>query len=347
MNVLILNTQIPYCYGGAEVLAEDLEQQLKLRGHRAAILTLPFKWYPQQTLVNTIVASKLMDISNFNGMNIDKVIALKFPMWLIPHPDMSLWILHQHRAAYDLWDSSMSDLAAMPDGRALRDLIRREDNQAIERCKRKFTISSNVSERLKQYNNIDSEVIYPPPRAMDRFRLDSYGDYFFCPSRITPIKRQELIIEALAHVPEPVKMIFAGEPDSPQYLDKLRQRVRELGLEDKIEWRGRVSEEEKFELYANALMVIFPPVDEDYGYVTPEAMLSSKGVITLEDSGGATEFVINNESGLVVQPDARALAMAISSVWGDRDLAQRLGENARRRVDDIDLSWDKIIKSLL
>jgi glycosyltransferase involved in cell wall biosynthesis len=347
MNVLILNTQIPYCYGGAEVLAEDLEQQLKLRGHRAAILTLPFKWYPQQTLVNTIVASKLMDISNFNGMNIDKVIALKFPMWLIPHPDMSLWILHQHRAAYDLWDSKLSDLAAMPDGRALRDLIRREDSESLKRCERKFTISRNVSARLKQYNNIDSEVLYPPPRAMDRFHHKSYGDYFFCPSRITPIKRQELIIEALAHVPEPVKMIFAGEPDSPQYLEKLQRRVRELGLESKVEWRGRISEEEKFELYADALMVIFPPVDEDYGYVTPEAMLSSKGVITLEDSGGATEFVINNESGLVVQPDARSLAMAISSVWGDRGLAQRLGENARRRVNDIDLSWDKIIKSLL
>ena len=117
MNVLILNTQVPFCYGGAEVLAEDLRDNLREHGHRAEIMTLPFKWYPQQTLVNTILASKLMDVSNFNGLNIDKVIALKFPMWLIPHADMSYWILHQHRSAYDLWDSALSDLAAMPDGR--------------------------------------------------------------------------------------------------------------------------------------------------------------------------------------------------------------------------------------
>jgi len=347
MNVLVLNTQIPYCYGGAEVLAEDLQQQLSIAGHNAAILTLPFKWYPQQTLVNTILASKLMDISNFNGVNIDKVIALKFPMWLIPHPDMSLWILHQHRAAYDLWDSNLSDLAAMPDGKALRDLIRREDNSAIGRSKRIYTISRNVSARLKRYNSMDSDVLYPPPRAMDRFHVESYGDYFFFPSRINPIKRQELVVEALAHVPEPVRVVFAGEPDSPRYMERLKKRVKELKVQDKVEWRGRVSEQEKFDLYARALMVIFTPVDEDYGYVTPEAMLSSKAVLTLEDSGGATEFVVNEQNGLLVQPDARSLAMAISRVWNDRAEAQRLGDNARRHVDGLDLSWGKIIGSLL
>lgn len=347
MNVLILNTQVPFCYGGAEVLAEDLEAQLRAAGHRAEILTLPFKWYPQQTLVNTILAAKLMDISSFNGVVIDKVIALKFPMWLIPHPQMSLWILHQHRAAYDLWDSDLSDLAAMPDGKAVRDMIRREDNAAIRACKGVFTISGNVTGRLRQFNHIESEVLYPPPRSLQRFHVDSYGDYFFFPSRITPIKRQELVIEALVHVPEPVKVVFAGEADSPLYLEKLKKRAHALGVGDRIEWRGRISEEEKFDLYANALMVIFTPVDEDYGYVTPEAMLSSKAVLTLEDAGGAAEFVQHDANGLIVEADPRAMAFAISRVWNDRTEAQRLGAAARLRMKEIDLSWDKIIEKLL
>ncbi|MEM1154894.1 MAG: glycosyltransferase family 4 protein [Pseudomonadota bacterium] len=329
MNVLILNTQIPFCYGGAEVLAEDLTTQVRRAGHRCEVLTLPFKWYPQQTLSNTMIAARLMDISSFNGVTIDRVIALKFPMWLIPHSAMSLWILHQHRAAYDLWDSQLSDLASMPDGKALRDLIRREDTAAISAADSVCTISRNVTNRLKQYNKIDSQVVYPPPRSIEKFRADSYGDYLFFPSRISSIKRQELVIEALAHAQEPVKVVFAGEADSPQYLKRLQKKVGELGLDSRVQWSGFISEQEKLDLYANALAVVFTPVDEDYGYVTPEAMLASKAVITLEDSGGATEFVQHDRNGLIVKPEARELALALDRLWSDRNLAEKMGSAAR------------------
>lgn len=347
MNVLILNTQVPFCYGGAEVLAEDLMTQLRKAGHRSEILTLPFKWYPQQTLSNTILAAKLMDISSFNGVHIDRVIALKFPMWLIPHPAMSLWILHQHRAAYDLWDSKLSDLASMPDGKLLRDLIRREDTAAIEAADTVFTISGNVTGRLKQYNRIDSKVLYPPPRCMEQFHVESYGDYLFFPSRISPIKRQEMVIEALAHTEEPIRVVFAGEADSPQYLQRLQKRVSELGLESRVQWSGYISDQAKLDLYANALAVIFTPVDEDYGYVTPEAMLSSKAVITLEDSGGATEFVQHDLNGLVTKPDARELALSMDRLWNDRNLTEKMGSAARERIETIDLSWSKVLAGLL
>ena len=347
MNILILNTQVPFCYGGAEVLAEDLEQQLLAAGHHAEIVKLPFKWYPQETLVNAILASKLLDLESANNVTVDKVIALKFPLWLVPHRDMSLWILHQHRAAYDLWDSGMSDLLAMPDGKALRDMIRREDNAAIAARDAVYTISGNVSARLKQYNRLDSGVLYPPPRSKEAFRVDGYGDYFFFPSRITPMKRQELVIKALAQVSEPVKVVFAGEADSPAYQAQLQKLARELGVEGKIEWRGRVSEAEKLELYANALMVIFPPIDEDYGYVTPEAMLSSKAVLTVSDAGGALEFVEDGRSGRVVEPGVDALAEAMSEAWNDRSGVERMGAAARARVDTMDLSWDKVLKGLL
>ncbi|MEM8661735.1 MAG: glycosyltransferase, partial [Pseudomonadota bacterium] len=98
---------------------------------------------------------------------------------------------------------------------------------------------------------------------------------------------------------------------------------------------------------AKSRAVVFTPVDEDYGYVTPEAMLASKAVITLEDSGGATEFVQHDSNGLVVKPDARELALALDRFWSDRVLAEKMGSAARERVNTIDLSWDKVIASLL
>lgn len=347
MNIAVLNAQIPLCTGGAEVLAEDLIQALAERGHRPALVTVPFKWYPQQSLIDSMLACKLLDISEFNGVRIDKVIALKFPMWLIEHDDMSLWILHQHRSAYELWDTQYNDLASMPDGHRVRDLIHREDSRAIASRERVFTISQNVTDRLQKYNCIGSGVLYPPPRAMSEFYCKDYGDFLFFPSRITPLKRQELVIEALAYTSAAVKVVFAGQADDASYLARLQARADEIGVDDRITWLGHISEQEKFDLYARCRMVLFPAYNEDYGYITPEAMLSRKGVLTLDDSGGALEFVIDGETGCVASADALALGEAMEAVCSSDALARRYGESARSRIDSMDISWDTVVDSLL
>ena len=347
MNIAVLNAQIPLCTGGAEVLAEDLIDALKARGHNPALVTVPFKWYPQQSLIDSMLACKLLDISEFNGVKIDKVIALKFPMWLIEHENMSLWILHQHRSAYELWDTKYNDLASMPDGHRVRDLIQREDCRAIAPREKVFTISQNVTERLQKYNGIGSGVLYPPPRAMGEFYCKDYGDFLFFPSRITPLKRQELVIEALAYAGPAVKVVFAGQADDETYLAKLQSRALELGVDSRITWLGHISEQQKFDLYAECRMVLFPAYNEDYGYITPEAMLSHKGVLTLDDSGGALEFVVDGENGSVARPDAQALGEAMDSVYSSTGLARRYGDSARARIDSMDISWDTVVDSLL
>ena len=347
MKILVLNTQVPFCYGGAEVLAEDLIQELKKAGHQAEIMTVPFKWYPQESLVNSILACKLLDIDNYSGGNVDKVIGLKFPTWLVNHSNKSYWVLHQHRTAYDLWDTKFSDLKGMPDGEQVRNLIKREDNAELGTAKKVFTISKTVSERLKTYNGIVSEALYPPPRGLSHFRCEEYKDYFYFPSRINPLKRQELVIDALVHTKEPVKVVFSGNADDDNYLKRIKKKASSLGVDDKITWLGHISEQEKYDLYANALMVIFTPYNEDYGYITPEAMFSSKGVITVNDSGGALEFVKDNDTGLIAAPEATDLARKLDEAWSDRAQTKRYGENARTLVTEMDISWKKIIGNLL
>ena len=127
-------------------------------------------------------------------------------------------------------------------------------------------------------------------------------DYFFFPSRLSPAKRQELVLEALALTQHPVRVKFAGLADSPPYRERLAKRARELKIEKRVEWLDFVSEEEKRELYARALAVVFPPFDEDYGYVTLEGMLAAKAVITCDVSGGPLEFITPGEPGLVANP---------------------------------------------
>ena len=71
----------------------------------------------------------------------------------------------------------------------------------------------------------------------------------------------------------------------------------------RIEFLGYVNEDQKREYYANALVVLFVPFDEDYGFITIEAMKSRKPVITTTDSGGPLEFVKTDHTGFVVSPD--------------------------------------------
>jgi len=118
-------------------------------------------------------------------------------------------------------------------------------------------------------------------------------------------------------------------------------------MEDRITWSGEIGEEEKFTKYANCLAVVFPPVDEDYGYVTLEAMLSAKPVITCTDSGGTNEFVISGQTGYIVEPDPAALSQVFDELWSGRSTARQMGRAARDHYDSMDISWSSVLRRLL
>src|SRR5207245_1067089 len=97
-----------------------------------------------------MLACRLMDLTESDGVKIDLLIGLKYPAYLIPHPRKVLWILHQHRPAYDLWEHSLGDLANHSRGKEVRDAIWQADRQVFGEAKKIFANSQNVARRLKQ-----------------------------------------------------------------------------------------------------------------------------------------------------------------------------------------------------
>ena len=89
------------------------------------------------------------------------------------------------------------------------------------------------------------------------------------------------------------------------------------------------------------------PFDEDYGYVTLEAMLSAKPVLTCTDSGGVLEFAEHGGTALVCEPDPEALAAQMDRLWNDRALAQRLGAAGRARYEALGIGWPQVVETLL
>jgi len=347
MRILIATTQIPFVRGGGEMHAENLRSALIAAGHEAEIVAIPFVWYPPERILDQILACRLLDVTTSEGRPIDCLIGLKFPTYYIPHPNKRLWILHQHRPAYDLWDSPLGDMAQYAKGDLVREAIRQADKTLIVESRRVFANSKNVAKRLKEYCGIESRVLYHPPPNSESLYTAEPHDYLFCPSRVTPNKRQDLVLKALAHTKEQVRVYFAGISYHPTYHPEMLRLVATLGLRHRVKWLGNVSDSEKARLYAYALGVIFVPYDEDYGYVTLEAMLASKPVITCVDSGGPLEFVANGETGLITEPTAESLAQAMDRLWRDTKGSIEMGKAGRKKYLDLKMDWGNVVTTLL
>ena len=347
MRVAILTTQVCFTRGGAEIHAESLRDALKSRGHEAEIVSIPYRWYPPEKILDGLLACRLLDVGESNGVPVDRVIGLRFPAYHIPHPNKVLWILHQHRTAFDLWGGPECDLEHFDNGRTVREAIVKAEKQLIPESRAVYANSANVARRLKDFCGLDSEPLYHPPKNAGKFHSGKCGDYLFYPSRLCSLKRQELVLRALAKTRTPARVVFSGLPDNPDYGTELEALAKALRVNSRVEWLGHVSDDDMRELYADCRAVLFPPLDEDYGYVTLEAMLSSKAVITCSDSGGPLEFVTHGETGLVAEPVAESLAVAMDRVMDEREFAEAAGLRGRERYDAMNISWDNVIAKLL
>ena len=155
MKVLVLNNAAPFIRGGAEELADCLVQRLnETNGVEAELLRIPFRWEPAERIVDEIVLNR-----NLRLYNVDRTIALKFPAYLIPHTEKTLWLLHQFRQAYDLYESGLSHLSSDPRGAEIVRLVRKADEQLFATCRRIFTNSPVTQGRLKKFNGFDSTVL--------------------------------------------------------------------------------------------------------------------------------------------------------------------------------------------
>ena len=346
MRVAVATVQVPFVRGGAEMLAENLCTALRTAGHEAEIVSVPFRWYPADTIPQQMLACRLLDLTESMGTRIDRVIGLKFPAYLIPHPDKVQWILHQHRGAYDLWEQHWGDLYGAPGGAEARDAIRMADTRLIPQARRVFTISRNVATRLRHYNGIAAQPLYHPPPLAGRYHDGPAEDYLLMPSRLNGPKRQDLIVDALARTRHPVRVVFIGAADDSGWADGVVARAHAVAP-GRTTWLGAVPDERKIELLAAAIAVLVPPLDEDYGYVTLEAMLSARAVITCSDSGGPLEFVEHGRNGLVCEPDARALADAMDQLWAGREWARAMGAEGLAIYRALGLSWDHVVQCLL
>jgi glycosyltransferase involved in cell wall biosynthesis len=341
-RVIVCEVQVPFVHGGAEYHVRALHQQLRARGYQAELVSIPFKWYPKREILAHAAAWRLIDLSESNGEAIDLVIATKFPSYFVRHPNKVAWLIHQYRAAYELCGTEYSDFSHTDEDVGLRQTLIETDTRMLGECRRLFANAQNTANRLAKYNGVTAEALYHPPPFADRLGAGPYGDYVLFVGRIESIKRPDLAVRAMQYIDRPVRLVVVGEGSQRARTEEL---AASLGVADRIEFAGTAGEAALIALYKGALAVIYSPFDEDYGYVTLEAFLSHKPVITTTDAGGPLEFVEHDTNGFVCAPEAEALGAAVNQLSADRRLAARLGDAGYDRARMV--TWDGVIEKLV
>jgi len=343
-HILVLGTQVPFVKGGAELLNESLIAEInKLPDIQAELVQLPYKWYPEDQLIDDIMAWRMLDLSESNGKKIDLVIATKFPSYAARHPNKVLWLVHQHRYFYDLEFSQYDAFHSLAHSKQTRDTVRHLDTKIIKECKPKYTIAQNVSERLQNYNQIDSTPLYPPAPLGDKIKPGEYGNYIVYIGRVETIKRVNLLVEALPYCHNLVKIVIIGKG---QDLEPIRQLIKDKRLENQCFITGYLAEEKLLDYLANCRALFYAPFDEDYGYATIEAFLAKKPVISCNDSGEVTNIVKQTGSGYISLAEPEAIAENIDKIY--QASPAELEKQAQRGYQFAQqISWEKVLQKLV
>jgi len=341
-RVVVAEAQVPFVRGGAEMHVDALIEQLRARGLDVEKVAIPFRPQPKSELLAQAAAWRLLDLSASNGQPIDLLIATRFPTYFARHARKVAWVIHQHRAAYELCGTAFSDFEQSEADVGLRKRLVELDARMLCECRHVFANAQNTANRLAQFNGVTAQALYHPPALAGRLCAGRYGDYLVVVGRLETVKRVDLAIHALARSNSRLRLVVVGEGSQRAALE---QTARDAGVADRVTFAGSMPADDLVALYADALAVVYTPFDEDFGYVTLEAFLSGKPVITASDSGGTLEFVVDGVNGFVCAPAPDAIAAAISRLAADAQLAPRLGAAGRARAQRV--TWDGVVEQLL
>ncbi len=147
--------------------------------------------------------------------------------------------------------------------------------------------------------------------------------------RLKAYKSIDILIKAFKKVEatnKKAKLIIAGKGDEEKPLKEL---VKKLGLEDKVEFKGKVSESEKVKLYQGAWVFVNPSMMEGWGITTIEANACGTPVVA-SDVPGLRESVNNPHTGYLVNyGDIQDMSKSITSIITNDILRKTMDEKSQ------------------
>lgn len=346
------------CYpsvGGSGILASALGEELARRGHAVHFISYerPFR------------LSAATPGIHFHPVVINDYELFRYPDYTLPLSvrmaevarEHALDILHVHYAVPHATAAILARAMAGP-GQAPRvvttlhgtdtTLLGRDPGygpairHALQQSDAVTTVSAWLRDETRRLLAVDRPIDVIPnffaPRPVTRSRAEVRAELgvgeeplLVHLSNLRPVKRFDLLLEALARVPagRPWKLLVLAGGDFQSYVPL----VRRLGLEARVVVRANVFDVEDFLQAAD--LGLFTSESESFCLGVLEAMwFGCPSVSTAV--GGIPEVVEDGRSGLLVAASgAEPLAAAVTALLDDGDLRRRLGEAARRRAETV------------
>ena len=170
-----------------------------------------------------------------------------------------------------------------------------------------------------------------------------------CLSRINRTKGLDVLLDSFSSVaakaPD-LTLVLAGGCTSPkeeEFLEELQERTRSSGMEGRVVFTGRLTDAEKASAYEACAMFVLPSIYEPYGIVLLEAAAHGKPLISTR-TGGPKSIIVDGVSGMLVAPGERKeLADALLFLATRRDVAARMGEEARKMAKEH--TWERVAEA--
>jgi glycosyltransferase involved in cell wall biosynthesis len=341
-RIAVVTSSPPMAEGGHMVIARELTRALRDSGHDANIVVTPQNRFGRQA--SAYWATWLTDVTSSEGKPIDQVISLRYPSYAVRHPRHVCWLNHTMREYYDLWTRFKAQLSPLGQ---LKESVRWAMIHAADRylltrnVTKLFVQSRTIRERLAMWPELRSTVLYPPA-PQRAYRCDGYEGPFLFLSRLEPLKRADLAIRSVAAAGPAAALEIVGDGVERGALEKL---AADLGVSSRITFAGRLKDDEMLARLGRCRAVVFPPLLEDYGFVTVEAFASRKAVITCRDSGGPSELVHDGVNGFVCDATPESIGASLTKLLDDSALAERLGAAAFDAGSQ--LTWPETIRQLV
>jgi len=285
-----------------DFLNDDLRQKI-LKGKKAntsIIQKLPFAEKHHRLYLGLFpFAIEQLDISDYNVILSSSHAVAKGVL----SNSNQLHISYVHtpiRYAWDLYHQYLSDAKI---GFNLKGLIARHilhkirlwDVSSQNRVDYFLANSKHIAKRIKKIYNRDADVIYPPV-DIDNFTLNTNkDDFYLTAARFVPYKKVNLIVEAFSKMPDKKLVVVGSGPD--------KEKIKSLAGKN-VEFTGYLTSEELNKYLGKAKAFLFA-AEEDFGITIVESQACGTPVIAYK-TGGASETVIDNQTGILFQHQTTA-----------------------------------------